>query len=478
MLFFVALLVVWPVWLRGGTRPELMGPVPWLTLAALGSALFWPDRERMENAKAARMRVMHDFFSDPFLYIALAFLLLLALQAWNGPRELAWNSNLGYWFFAPPPHPNLPVFSIQPSEAVEMLLWFGPAIAIVLAIRHGFSRDRKADLLRLLAVNAAWVAGVGLIQQAFRAPGIFWRGKAEVPFFATFGYPNHAGAFFVLASILSGGLLIRELNHEDGGENIGWALPTLVINLMGALFCRSRAAILMAAFLALAGSSYALRRLRGRYTTAGRAAVTVCLAAVLATATFVFVRVPGNVVKEEWKGTTLENVKSRVERRGDPYLEAAWQIWRDHSWFGVGGWGYRHFLPLFVVPDNPRRIFPDGAANVHNDPLQFLVEFGSIGAGLLAVAVGLLLRPAFRTLSSLARRRREGESRSLLYRIPPLGLALLVGPATIFAYSFTDLPFRSPAVLWLWFVMLACAPDFLAHKHSGQENIAINPGKR
>ena len=478
MLFFLGFLLVWPVWMRGGARPEWVGPVPWLALAALGSALFWPDRERVENARAARMRALHGFLSDPLLYVGLAFLFLVSLQVWNGPRELEWNSTLGFWFFAPPPRPNLPVFSIRPSEAAEMLLWFGPAWASILAIRHGLSRERKAELLRLLAVNAAWVAAVGLIQQASQAPGIFWMGKAEAPFFATFGYTNHAGAYFVLASVLSGGLLIRELGRDDGGENVVWALPTLLINLMGALFCRSRAAITLAALLSILGSGYALRRLRWRYTTAGWAAVTICLVAVLATAAFVFVRVPGNVVREEWKGTTLAEVRSRVERRGDPYINAAWQIWRDHSWFGVGGWGYRHYVPLFVVPDNPQRVFPEGSANVHNDPLQFLVEFGAVGAGLLVLAVFLLLRPSVRILTSLARRRRDGESRSFLYRIPPLGLALLVGPAVIFFYSFTDLPFRSPAVLWLWFAMLTCAPDFLEHRSSCMEKVAITPSKQ
>ena len=32
-----------------------------------------------------------------------------------------------------------------------------------------------------------------------------------------------------------------------------------------------------------------------------------------------------------------------------------------------------------------------GQANVHCDPLQFLVEFGLAGAGLLALALGALL---------------------------------------------------------------------------------------
>jgi len=63
-------------------------------------------------------------------------------------------------------------------------------------------------------------------------------------------------------------------------------------------------------------------------------------------------------------------------------VTAALEIWRDSPWFGVGGWGFRYLASSHL----PERAVEKtaGLANVHNDPVQFLLEFGLVGSGLMA----------------------------------------------------------------------------------------------
>ncbi len=456
MFFFLSFLLILPVWMRGGTRLELMGPAPWLALAAILGMLFRPPQNPQELLVSARVRVWHKLLSDPLLYIGAAFLFLLTLQWWNGPREAVFDVPSWRWTFSPPPKPTLPLFSIDRKEALEMLIWFGPFYAALLVIRNGFLRSQKLDLLKLLAANAALAGLFGAVQYFSHTKSIYWLTPLKVHFFAAFGYQNHAGAFFILAAFLATGLVLRSLLKKDWVEDLSWLAPVLGLCILGAFLSKSRAALLMVGFLVSVGTGYAFMRVGKRHTTHGMAAVLVSLAAFVAVVIYVVTVVPGNPVQEELKGTTLEGVVARVELGHDPLKATAWQVWKDHTWFGVGGWGFRHFLPHYL-PD--RKAYASGQANVHNDPLQFLAEFGAAGAFLLGVTLLVLMAPALRAIWKIEPADRH-DMRSRFMKIPPLGVALLAGPLLTLLHSLADLPFRSPAILWTWGVMLACAPDF------------------
>ena len=458
MFFFLSFLLIFPVWLRGGTRLEMMGPAPWLALAALVGMLFNPPLKNQETLSIARARVWNRFLSDPLLYVGLAFLFMLILQWSNGPCEELFDVPSWSWIFGPPPRPGLPLFCINQDEALEMLHWFFPFYAALLVIRNGFLRSQKLDLLKLLAVNAGLAAVFGLVQYLSGTQRIYWLTTLKSQFFAAFGYSNHAGAFFVLVSVLAAGLLLRSLLKKERNEEWPWLASVLLVCMLAAVFSRSRAAILMTGFLVAAGAAYSFLRLGRKHSARGMATALVCVTASVVVAVCVIAVVPDNLVKAEMKGTTVEEVESRVDTNADTLKAAAWKIWGEHTWFGVGGWGYRHYLP-HVVPKEEQKLSAPGGANVHNDPLQFLTEFGVVGAGLLVATIVLLVFPAIRAVRRI-RPPDEWDNRSRFIKIPPLGLALLVGPCLTLAHSLGDLPFRSPAILWLWGAMLACASDF------------------
>lgn len=115
-------------------------------------------------------------------------------------------------------------------------------------------------------------------------------------------------------------------------------------------------------------------------------------------------------------------------------------MWLENPWFGVGGWGYRHFLPLQAAAEH--MTFGPGDANVHNDAAQFLCEFGAVGLGLMLAATLAFMWPLLR------------QARHHL--TPGLALAGL-GLLAVLFHSLLDLPFRSPGILNAWLAVCGVA---------------------
>jgi len=118
-------------------------------------------------------------------------------------------------------------------------------------------------------------------------------------------------------------------------------------------------------------------------------------------------------------------------------------IWKEHPWFGVGGWGYKYLVASHVPESSWPALEKRGWANVHVDFLQFLAEFGAVGMALLLGALAVLARDA----CDFRRCRRDA-----CWTLSVAGLALTV------LFSGIDIPFRCPAILYAWTAMLAALP--------------------
>ena len=152
-------------------------------------------------------------------------------------------------------------------------------------------------------------------------------------------------------------------------------------------------------------------------------------------------------------------------------LFLAVDIWKEHFFFGTGGWGYKHFALAKMKEQEIRAMHAYlgnlGTENIHNDYLQFLVEHGFIGFACLVVIVVMLVWPLgrmWRALLSVVRFTPPKEQ-------PPPPVAIFVIPAPVFCilmtatatflHGFGDCPLRSPAVLMLFFCELAAMDGFL-----------------
>ena len=125
-------------------------------------------------------------------------------------------------------------------------------------------------------------------------------------------------------------------------------------------------------------------------------------------------------------------------------------MWREAPWFGVGGWGFRHEYVRHVPRDYKYYLATPGKANVHNDTLQFLAEFGAVGAGAMALAVAAMGFPFLRRRAVHA----------------PVVVLSGLGLAAVVAHSCVDIPFRCPAILYTWIAVLAAAGGMAAHLRS------------
>ena len=437
-------LAIYAAWARGGTPSVLQLPLPILAALLLLTQWVFP-REATPSPRRQWLR-------DPFAWIGLLFLLLLSVQWWNAGRFHYFSPFSGAWGYTPPRIPWLPS-AITRAEAAEMLRWFSPAWALLIFLRHDLANFREARwMLRALGINGAALAVFGIVQQLSSTPSIFWLSDLEgTRFFASFGYENHAGSYFVLMSAISVGLLLHEILRPDRPPRspvlAGWGLLS-VINFLGANLSYSRAGILLAWVLVAVALAYLLwqgyqRWLPSSWINVGLASLLVAALVFLA-----LDRLGGETIGREMaiirKALDPEAAKAlhKTLAIGDrvAMLQAAGNIWQDYPWFGCGGWGYRYLMPYELPEDDWKWSSTTlGKANVHNDPAQFLAEFGAVGTGLMALcAIGLAL-PAL-----LARPKR------------PITVLTITGAAFVVVHSLVDLPFRCPAIVYAWLIALGC----------------------
>ena len=464
VLFHVLLLVLFLTWVHGGTRADHLQSVPWLTLLILSVLVALPPQRKGETLPESRRRVWRGVLRDPLLYIGLALTVLLALQWLNGGRDLAMNLAPGKAAFAPAPWPGLP-FSISPQDSIQQLYWFPPVFLAVLAVRHGVTRVGKRRLLLYLVWGGALLSVFGWIQALSGTKALYWLTPLPAHFFASFGYDNHAGAFFTLLLAGNGGIWFQAVMDPEEDRWVNFLLIPLALNFAGAMGSTSRAAMVLSLALLTGGGIACLLAAWKRIQIGMRVKAIgyVVLGAVLAIGVW---RAFPSTMRHE-----LETVQSKTFY-GDTigarllHYRSAWAMAEDHPFFGVGGWGYRQFVQFYVTPDELEiMVNGKGQANVHNDTLQFLAEHGFVGLGLLLAAVTVLLTPilrgAWRLLTAPAVVDWDNPHCPPLLRVPAIIYAILLGTLATVIHSMIDLPFRSPAILITWCLCLACAPAFL-----------------
>jgi len=482
VLFHVFALVLALGWIHGGTRPDLLLPViPWLAAFALEFLLVFPQAKSTENLSEARSRVWRALARDPLLYAALVLTALLVVPLFNVAGAPVFDEAAKQWVNPRPPLPGLP-WCVNPDEHAVLLLWFPPVLIAALAAKHGLLKKGKRILFEGLCWNGAALALLGLVQQATGAKSIFWGDEPFSQFFSTFGYPNFAGAFFTLTFALSAGLWFSRASVEIIGTSAGsgtrhdessflgqhYLLVAVLLNLVAAFASLSRAAIVLCAVVFLVLSIYMIVGVWQKVESGGKAMLTTAIGiTVFIIALSVTVFAP-RALKNEIATITPAAVFERVSGRGYYHARVAKEIYRDHAVFGVGGWGYPHYLMQYLTPEETKIMQIQGGANVHNDSLQFLAEQGLVGYSLLIVCVLILVIPllvqGFKTCRAAARADAEAThppKPAFLYRLPPPLVAVFVGTGATVCHSLGDLPFRDPAVLIVWVLSFVCAAGFL-----------------
>ena len=437
-------------WLFSGLRVR---DLPWfaagaVVLLVLAMGCGWVKGAGREGVRRAW------WTRDAFFWGGLLFLAYLGLQAWNSGRALFFDVEHGRWAYSAPMHVGWP-WAFNRQEALEMVYWFFPAWAIGLVLRAPcMTRQGLTRFAHGVVCSGGLLASFGIVQYLSGSRGVYWAVPLGCDFFASFTYSNHAAAYFVMIGALGSGLLLREALRSAGSVRKTHVVVlgvAVVLCLAGANLSLSRAGVILAWVLAVFIVGYGL--IRGWRALRPVARLNMGMAMLAAVAILYFAvsgfgraeirrefsvrRPPLHQLMPALAGINLDlSVRPMLWRAG-------WEVFKAHPLYGVGGWGFRYLAAFHIPPDSQEALRRSrGWANVHNDPIQFLAEFGLAGMACMIVAAGALVAP----LAGHAVRRGS------VYTLTCAGLGLVV------VFSLIDLPFRCPAILWTWVAILAALP--------------------
>lgn len=453
LVWAVFLLLAVTAWARGGSSDI----TPWLqfVLATLVVVVyFW------EVFSGNFKGVAGGMFRDPVLYLGLALLVLLGVQWANSGRELYYNSSLETWLYSDAPNRMLP-FAFSAGEAKEVWIWFYCAVVIAVSVRSSLmSRRGIYRLWKLMLMNSCLLGLFGMVQFLSGTERIFW--VKHLPyqrFFASFGYSNHAGSFFILMLFLAGSMFVRRVfRHQPARFTLKtfFLLAAILLHLLCANLTLSRYAILGSWVGVTVVAVYIARRLWRKGTPALKLNMSVLLVCSGVVAIYASFSAAGAMLGRELSSF----LRLQDEFIGDGRMimfRAGLSVWRESPLFGVGPWGFRHLVGLHLDESLHFMLGP-GSANLHNDALQYLAESGVVGLGLMAGVAGVLVWPI---------------RMSVLRQWMP-GVILVVGVSAIALQGMFDLPMRNPAVFYCWLAIIAGASKISSEKLCEEKVLAKN----
>ena len=138
------------------------------------------------------------------------------------------------------------------------------------------------------------------------------------------------------------------------------------------------------------------------------------------------------------------------------------EVWQAHPWVGVGVDGFYHFVGLSVSAKD-WGLIKNGQEFVYNDGLQFLCEYGVVGAGLfLAALITLLVPVCYRArIAWKYGAKDENDGRVFVLRLSPIVVTGVLATGVCVIESWFVSPFRSAGLLLAWTCVMASMPAFL-----------------
>ena len=443
-----------PVWAAGGTyKPWQDWFIPMCILVWIGYMILPASIEL--NSRKTRLQ---SLIKDPAWWCSLGFITFLLIQTFNSGREMVLDPELNQWIYSPPPFPSLPS-SVNQEWSMEMVRWFAPTLTALLLIKHNWKIFSMRTFLTLICINGFFNAILAFIHVGFDWVLMYNFQKFGRDVYGSFGYPNHGALYFILMFTIALGMLLHELFSERSQQE-PWVLflsgVCSPVFFVAANLSTSRAGILGSWLVLILGlltilviSFPRIHPVQRMYISMG----ALMAAALLFVSLSVFMK---DIHIRELRNATVNlDVVKEINARFWQ-VENAWEIWKDHPFVGVGGWGYKYFAGMYLPQEEWHLLGSKGKANVHHDFMQYLAEFGIIGMGLLTIALTSTIFTACKHLFTS-----PGNDQSLW--ASPLRFTAFWGLGILIADSMIDIPFRSPAVMihgLLLLLMMIPTPDY------------------
>lgn len=465
--------------LGGGDGNALMPVIPWVFAFALEGLLFFPQQRSYEPLYEARARVWRQLKRDPLFYVALVFCVLLFLPVLN-IMTVAEGATI-----ATPPFKYLPT-AINFTLHYSVIQWFVPTFLIMITTKHSLGRHGKQILLEAMVWNAALLAIVGFIMRGTDATGPLWSKRVISDCFASFGYPNAAGAFFMTMFAFAIGLWRERVNESSvfmeshinldlSQRSSGTQHPLIrahymlipaVLIFFAALSTFCRTAIIFTSALAVLALVYSVAsNFVKRYRAKHLKDIIWLLGLALLFAVLISIFAPQRVAREAESVNTYDSL-DRLTGKHSYHTRVAWEITKDYPFFGCGGWGYGFKCMEYMTDAEKHDLQRAGGMNVHCDFLQFLCEHGCVGILLMLIIFIMLLWPVIKGWKKLVKATAflKAEKRPphpiVVYAVPPPVVWVLLGDILLIVHSCLDCPLRFASNIATLFVSLAVLPGY------------------
>lgn len=473
----IIVLLLFPTWRRGGTIREYMIPYLAMAIAAFFIFLLSPYLHQTSH-RHGMSRVeerIKEILRDPIFYIGFFFLIPLYIQWWNSGKVYILENKARAVLFSPTVINWLPG-AVNTLKSWDMLVWFFPAFVLLLMIRHGCPGKLGFIMISWsMAINSAILAILGIITPLLGNKYLSWLTSIFIlppysrfsfsnsGYFSTFGYANHAASFFLLHLGLTCGLFfyyyIDRKQHRRITLKTGILLMIILLQFYVLHRCHSSYGMIFSWMIMALFVFYSLylvilknhkKRIKSRFI------VTVVILILAASLFGVYFMARGDILSE--LSTIKKPVKYSKEQSAEKlwYMSAALDIWRHSPIFGIGGGSYSEYLRYYERPNSNQdkyiKTHEPGKANVHNDFIQYLCEFGIVGIGLLIATFVLL---AAKIIKNKAWKQ---------------GFVLfgLLGMSGVLIQSMIDVPFRNPSVI-ISFVIMLVGYGTLQHREQNNQ---------
>ncbi len=416
--------------------------------------LLLPSVYRGETLQTARVRALSNLTHDGFAYTALFVLLYLGVQWLNGGLESVYDIRAGVWGYQAPDAGWLPG-SVKSGDAFRAFNVAAALLIIGCALRNAVGKRAKRALLQWLSVCS------GVFALFAVAKGLL----GGEPYSAYMHTPLTCGwgTFFGFWMIVAIGAFAESLSAQSGRPYLVYVFG-IAFNLIGVLFYASLPAMLFYSALSIilmvyAGISIAFHAPKHFNVKMFFLTVLVYLS-ILGGGYFALPE--GAVASKINNVSEITEHFEQIAATRSVRMDAAMQIWQDHIWYGSGVNGFEHYLGSVLDDQAWSKVRADKGF-VYNDMVQILCEFGILGSAALAAVIVTLLVPLFyRAHIAWVKDTRDANAgRKYILRISPFVVTGVIATLVCLAESLAASPFRMPAMVFSFFVVLLTMPAFL-----------------
>ena len=426
----------------------------WVSFFAVQAFLLLPSVSKGETMREARERTWGNAILDPFVYAGVALICFACIQWLNSGCALAYATDTETWRYGAPPVDWLP-FSVDPFPALTTVSFLVAGVVGGGILRNGVGKASRRLFLDSASLLSGCIALFMVIMSA-----------AEVAPFTTWGASPRAcnwGTCFGFWMLVALG---GHLNFLDGrfAKTLVWSFFSLLGNLLGMLRFETAPCIALFILAALLVLVYWIFFLVRQPTGAVvRIKLGLCLviavSVVVLASPYVF---RGHPFREKIAVLSEASFYETLSHNRQLPSSLAWKIWQDHPWRGVGAGGFAHYSQT-LVEEKDWGLLKACDGLLSNDGLQFLTEYGVIGAGLLSVLIVILLVSLFSRLPFMSRRLQGGsqEGEGFLTETNPYVMSGALAVVLVLVIGFLFSPFQSGAMLVSVIYVLAVIPGFL-----------------